>query len=97
VEKMAKYLGSVVFERAHVHIFSYREKVALNVVWDYADAYFCPHTGYETNLTLFVDRLEDLPTKLKELERDYGQVCYGYAEKATLLPHLKELTTEILT
>ena len=44
------------------------------------DADFCPYTGYETNLTLFVDRLEDLPAKLKELERDYGRICYGYAE-----------------
>jgi hypothetical protein len=97
VKKMAKYLGSVVFERAHVHIFSCGESVALNVVWDYSDAHFCPHTGYETNLTLFVERLEDLPAKLKDLERDYGRVCYGYAEKATVLPYLKELTTEILT
>lgn len=94
---MAKYLGSVVFERAHMHIFSCEERVVLNVVWDYKDAYFCPHTGCETNLTLFVDRLEDLPAKLKELERDYGQIRYGYAEKPTILPYLKELTTEILT
>jgi len=94
---MRQYLGSVKFERADVHIFSREGRVALNVVWDYSDAYFCPHTGYETNLTLFVDRLEDLPAKLKELEKDYGNVCYGYAEKATLLPYLKELTTEILT
>ncbi|MFZ8834085.1 MAG: hypothetical protein ACO2O5_07780 [Candidatus Caldipriscus sp.] len=94
---MAEYLGFVVFEKADVHLFSRGERVVLNVVWDYADADFCPHTGYETNLTLFVDRLEDLPAKLKELERDYGQVCYGYAKKATLLPYLRELTTEILT
>jgi hypothetical protein len=94
---MAKYLGFVVFERADVHIFSRGERVALNVVWDYVDAYFCPYTGYETNLTLFADRLEDLSAKLKELERDYGQVRYGYAENLTILPHLKELTTEILT
>jgi hypothetical protein len=94
---MAKYLGFVVFERSHVHIFSRGERVVLNVVWDYADAYFCPYTGYETNLTLFVDRLEDLPAKLKEMERDYGQICYGYAEDRTILPHLEELTTEILT
>jgi hypothetical protein len=94
---MTKYLGFVVFEKAGVHIFSYRERVALNVVWDYADAYFCPYTGGETNLTLFVDRLEDLSAKLKELERDYGQVRYGYAENRTILPHIKELTTEILT
>jgi hypothetical protein len=97
VEKMAKYLGSVVFEKADVHIFSYRERVVLNVVWGYEDTHFCPYTGYETNLTLFVERLEDLPAKLKELERDYGQVCYGYAENHTILPYLKELTTEILT
>jgi hypothetical protein len=94
---MAKYLGSVVFERAHVHIFSCGESVALNVVWDYSDAHCCPHTGYETNLTLFVERLEDLATKLKELEKEYGQVCYGYAEKPTIFPYLKGLTTEILT
>jgi hypothetical protein len=94
---MAKYLGFVVFEKADVHIFSRGEKVVLNVVWDYVDADFCPHTGYETNLTLFVNRLEDLPAKLKELERDYGRICYGYAEDCTILPHLKELTTEILT
>ncbi len=94
---MAKYLGSVKFERADVHIFSCEEKVVLNVVWDYSDADFCPHTGYETNLTLFVGRLEELPAKLKELERDYGQVCYGYAEKPAVLPCLKELTTKILT
>ncbi len=77
---MAKYLGSVVFERADVHIFSCGEKVVLNVVWDYNDTHSCPYTGAE-----------------KDLERDYGQVCYGYAEKATLLPYLKELTSEILT
>jgi len=94
---MVKYLGSVKFERADVHIFAREERVVLNVVWDYEDTHFCPHTGYETNLTLFVERLEDLPTKLKELERDYGHVCYGYAKKATLLPYLKEITTEILT
>jgi hypothetical protein len=94
---MAKYLGSVVFVRADVHIFSHKGRVALNVVWDYADVYFCPYTGYETNLTLFVDRLEDLPAKLKELERDYGQVRYGYAKNFTILPYLKELTTEIIT
>ncbi len=94
---MAKYLGSVKFERADVHIFSLEDRVVLNVVWDYSDTHSCPHTGYETNLTLFVDRLEELPAKLKDLERDYGQVCYGYAEKATLLPYLKELTSEILT
>jgi hypothetical protein len=94
---MRQYLGSVKFERADVHIFSREERAVLNVVWDYSDADFCPHTGYETNLTLFVERLEDLPAKLKELERDYGRVCYGYVEKATLLPYLKELTTEILT
>jgi hypothetical protein len=85
---MAKYLGSVVFEKADVHIFSCGERLALNVVWDYADAYFCPHTGYETNLTLFLDRLEDLSAKLKELERDYGQVRYGYAEKPAVLPYI---------
>jgi hypothetical protein len=94
---MAKYLGSVVFERADVHIFSRGERVVLNVVWDYADVYFCPYTGYETNLTLFVDGLEDLSAKLKELERDYGQVRYGYAERPIILPYLKELTTEIIT
>jgi len=94
---MVKYLGSVVFERAHVHIFSCGERVALNVVWDYEDANFCPHTGGETNLTLFVEGLEDLAVKLKELERDYGQVCYGYAKKPTVLPYIKEITTEILT
>ena len=94
---MAKYLGSVVFERADVHIFSCGEKVVLNVVWDYNDTHFCPHTGAETNLTLFVDRLEELPAKLKDLERDYGQVYYGYAEKPAVLPYLKELTSEILT
>jgi len=94
---MAKYLGSVVFERADVHIFSRGERVALNVVWDYADADFCPYTGHETNLTLFVDGLEDLFAKLKELERDYGQVRYGYAESPIILPYLKELTTEIIT
>jgi len=94
---MVKYMGSVMFERAEVHIFSYRERVVLNVVWDYADAYFCPYTGSETNLTLFVDRLEDLSAKLKELEKDYGQVRYGYAESRTILPYIKELTTEILT
>jgi hypothetical protein len=71
--------------------------VVLNVVWDYEDTHFCPHTGSETNLTLFVDRLEDLAVKLKELERDYGQVRCGYAEKPTVLSHLRELTTEILT
>jgi len=49
------------------------------------DADFCPYTGYETNLTLFVDRLEDLPAKLKELERDYGRICYGYAEDCTII------------
>jgi hypothetical protein len=97
VEKMARYLGSVVFERADVHIFSCGERVVLNVVWDYSDTHFCPHTGAETNLTLFVGRLEDLPAKLKELERDYGQVRYGYAEKSAVLPYLKELTSEILT
>ena len=97
VGKMVKYLGSVMFERAEVHIFSREGRVVLNVVWDCADSYFCPHTGYETNLTLFVDRLEDLPAKLKELERDYGKVCYGYAEKPAIFPYLKELTTEILT
>jgi hypothetical protein len=97
VEKMARYLGTVVFERADVHIFAREERVVLNVVWDYADTHFCPHTGYETNLTLFVDRLEDLPAKLKELERDYGKVCYGYAEKPAIFPYLKELTSEILT
>ena len=94
---MAKYLGSVVFERADVHIFSRKGRVVLNVVWDYADADFCPYTGHETNLTLFVDRLEGLSAKLKELERDYGQVRYGYAENLTILPYLKELTAEILT
>ncbi len=94
---MAKYLGFVKFERADVHIFSCGEKVVLNVVWDYSDIYFCPYTGYETNLTLFADRLEELPAKLKELGRDYGQVCYGYAEKSTIFPYLKELTSEILT
>jgi hypothetical protein len=94
---MAKYLGFVVFEKADVHVFSCGERLALNVVWDYADAYFCPHTGYETNLTLLLDRLEDLLAKLKELERDYGQVCYGYAEDGILLPYIKELTAEVLT
>jgi len=86
---MAKYLGSVKFEGADVHIFSYREKIVLNVVWDYANTHFCPHTGYETNLTLSVDRLEELPAKLKELERDYGQVRYGYTENPTILPTSK--------
>jgi hypothetical protein len=94
---MAKYLGSVVFERAHIHIFSYGGGAVLNVVWDYGDTHFCPYTGAETNLTLFVNRLEELPAKLKGLERDYGKVCYGYAEKPAIFPYLKELTTEILT
>jgi hypothetical protein len=94
---MAEYLGSVVFERVDVHIFSRKGRLVLNVVWDYADAYFCPYTGHETNLTLFVDRLEGLSAKLKELEGDYGQVRYGYAEKPIILPYLKELTTEIIT
>ncbi len=94
---MPKYLGSVKFERADVHIFSCGERIVLNVVWDYSDIHFCPYTGYETNLTLFVDRLEELPARLKELERDYGQVCYGYAEKPAIFPYLKELTSEILT
>lgn len=94
---MARYMGSLVFERAEVHIFSCGERVVLNVVWDYGDTHSCPHTGAETNLTLFVERLEDLPAKLKELGRDYGKVCYGYAEKPAIFPYLKELTTEILT
>jgi hypothetical protein len=94
---MVKYLGSVVFEGADVYVFSFGEKLVLNVVWDYADAHFCPHTGYETNLTVFVGKLEDLPAKLKELEQDYGQIRYGYAEKPDIVAYLKELTTEILT
>jgi hypothetical protein len=93
---MVKYLGSVVFERADVHVFSYRERLVLNIVWDYVDWDFCPYTGYETNLTVFVDRLEDLPAKLKELEQDCGQVRYGYAKKPAIVAYLKELTTEIL-
>uniref|UniRef100_A0A7C5SXB3 Uncharacterized protein n=1 Tax=Thermocrinis ruber TaxID=75906 RepID=A0A7C5SXB3_9AQUI len=94
---MAKYLGSVAFDRADVHIFSCGERVVLNVVWDYADTHSCPHTGSETNLTLFVDGLEELSAKLKELERDYGQARYGYAKDRTILPHIKELTSEVLT
>ena len=54
-------------------------------MWDYENTHFCLHTGYETNLTLFVDRLEDMPAKLKELERDYGRICYGYAEDCTII------------
>jgi hypothetical protein len=96
-EKMAKYLGSVMLEKAEVHIFSREERIVLNVVWSYAEADFCPYTGYETNLTLFVERLEDLSPKLKELERDYGQVRYGYAKNRTILPYIKGITTEILT
>lgn len=46
---MAKYLGSVVFERVDVHIFSRKGRVVLNVVWDYADADFCPYTGHESS------------------------------------------------
>jgi hypothetical protein len=94
---MVEYLGSVVFERADVHIFSCGEKLVLNVVWDYADTHFCPHTGYETNLTLALDRMEDLLAKPKELEKDYGKACYGYAEKPAVLPYIQKLTTEVLT
>jgi hypothetical protein len=93
---MAEYLGSVVFEGADVHVFSFGEGLVLNVVWDYADAHFCPHTGYETNLTVAVAKSEDLPAKLKELEQGCGQVRYGYAEKPDIVAYLKELTTEIL-